>query len=90
MGGDPNMEASAPVPMLGASTNTAAAVVLEYALSRHASGTNWVETSGDLAGWTNAVPLTTEQWSDPDFIHLKRYFSADDSNRFYRLVFDGL
>ncbi len=89
MGGDPNLGASAPVPVLGTSSNATNSVVLEYSLSRYAFGTNWVETSGDLVGWTNAVPLTTEQWSDPDFIHLKIFLSANDLTRFYRLVFDG-
>ncbi len=88
MGGDPNLDTSAPVPTLGTSSNGTDSVFLEYSLSRHALGTSWVETSDDLSGWTNAIPQNTEQWNDPDFIHLTIQFSAVASNRFYRLVFE--
>ncbi len=89
MGGDPNLGTSAPVPILGTASNGTDFVVMEYALSRHASGPVWIEASGDLSGWTNAVPQSTEQWSDPDFIHRKVLLSADAPNRFFRLLFDG-
>ncbi len=89
MGGDPNLGTSAPVPALGTSSNGTDSVVLEYALSRHASGTNWIEVSGDLSGWTNAVPQSTEQWNDSDFIHLKVHLSADAPQHYYRLVFEA-
>jgi hypothetical protein len=88
MGGDPNLASSAPVPNLGTSSNETAIVLFEYALSRHAAGVHWVETSADLSIWTNAVPQHTAQWVDPDFIHRALEFSADSSNRFYRLVFE--
>ena len=88
MGGDPNLGTSAPVPTLGTSSNGTDSVVLEYSLSRHALGISRVETSGDLSGWTNAVPLKTEQWSEPDFIHLVLQFPADAASGFYRLVFE--
>ena len=89
MGGDPNLDTSAPVPVLGASTNGPTSVVLEYSLSRHALGTCRVETSADLSGWMPAVPQNTEQWSDPDFIHLTVQFPADAPQHYYRLVFEG-
>ena len=89
MGGDPNLGTSAPVPTLGTSSNGVSVVIMEYALSRHASGTSWVEASDDLSDWTNAVPQSTEQWSDPDFIYQKFYFPSDPSKQFFRLVFEG-
>ena len=88
MGGDPNLGTSAPVPTLGTASNGTDFVVMEYTLSRHASGPVWIEASGDLSGWTNAVPQSTEQWNDPDFIHRKVQFLADATNRFYRLQFE--
>lgn len=88
MGGDPNLGSSAPVPVLGVSSNGTDSVVLEYSLSRHALGSTWIETSTDLSEWTNAVPQNTEQWSDPDFIHLKVQLPADAPHHFYRLLFE--
>jgi len=88
MGGDPNIETSAPVPVLGSSSNGTDSVFLEYVLSRHALGTCRVETSDDLSGWTNAVPQNTGQWSDPDFIHLRVQFPADAPQHYYRLIFE--
>jgi len=89
MGGDPNLGTSAPVPTLGTASNGTDFVVMEYALSRHASGSVWIEASGDLSGWSNAVPQSTEQWSDPDFIYRKVLLPADAPNRFFRLLFEG-
>jgi len=89
LGGDPNLETSAPVPSLGASSNSTDIVVLEYALSRHANGASWIEVSDDFSGWTNAVLQSTEQWIDPDFIHRKVFLPADAPHRFFRLLFEG-
>ncbi len=89
MGGDPNLATSAPVPTLGTASNGTDFVVMEYALSRHASGISWIEASGDLSGWTNAIAESTEQWSDPDFTHLKIHLFADVPHQYYRLFFEG-
>ena len=89
MGGDPNLASSAPVPTLGPSTNGSSYVVLEYSLIRHALGSCNVEASDDLEAWTNSIPTSIEQQSDSTFIHTMLRFSADASNRFYRLVFEG-
>ncbi len=87
LGGDPNLAASAPVPVLGSSTNGTDFVALEYALSRDAYGTTWVETSANLVEWTNAMPQANEHWRDTNFVHSAFHFQSS-TNGFYRLVFE--
>lgn len=90
MGGDPNLASSAPAPVLAPLTNGSASVVLEYTLGRNAHGTAWVEASFDLENWINVAPDYVEQQTDADVIHRKLNFPAEASNRFYRLIFEGL